>query len=321
MHRGFSIFSGLALTLISVSASAQAYPAKPVRLLVGYPAGGAVDVTSRVIAERLGTLLGQQVVVDNRPGATGNIAADILAKSPPDGYTIYMGTAINAVSVSLFKNLPYDPVRDFAPVSLAVTTPSILVVNPSVPARSVKELVAIAKKSPGTLTYATTGSGSSPHLCAEMLSTLAGIKMLHIPYKGGAPAVTDLLGGHVDLSFSNTASVIPHMKTGRLRALAVTSPKRFFQAPEVPTMIEAGYPGFVQVAWYGVMAPAATPSAIVNRLNAEIGKILQMPDAREILANQGLEAQASTPAELARRLKEDIGIYAKVLKDAGVKPE
>ena len=311
----------LAVALLSTAAAAQQYPSKPVRLLVGYPAGGAVDVTSRVIAERLGAILGQQVVVDNRPGATGNIAADLLAKSPPDGYTIYMGTSINAVSVSLFKNLPYDPVRDFAPVSLAVTTPSILVVNPSVPARSVKELVALAKKSPGTLTYATTGAGSSPHLCAEMLSTLAGIKMLHIPYKGGAPAVTDLLGGHVDLSFSNTASVIPHMKTGRLRALAVTSPKRFFQAPEVPTMIEAGYPGFVQVAWYGVMAPAGTPAAIVSRLNAEIGKILQMPDAREILANQGLEAQASTPTELARRLKDDIGIYAKVLKDAGVKPE
>jgi len=321
MRKFSSVLAGFTLAALSAAASAQGYPSKPVRLLVGYPAGGAVDVTSRVIAERLGTLIGQQVVVDNRPGATGNIAAEILAKSPPDGYTIYMGTVINAVSVSLFKNLAYDPVRDFAPVSLAVTTPSILVVNSTVPASTVKELVALAKKSPGKLTYATTGAGSSPHLCAEMLSTMAGIKMLHVPYKGGAPAVTDLLGGHVDLSFSNTASVIPHMKTGRVRALAVTSPKRFFQAPEVPTMIEAGYPNFVQVAWYGVMAPAGTPAPIVNRLSADIAKILQMPDARDILASQGLEAQASTPAELARRLKDDIGIYAKVLKDAGVKPE
>ena len=310
-----------ALAIVSGASSGQSYPVKPVRMLVGYPAGGSVDATARVIAERLGPLVGQQVIVDNRPGATGNIAADLLVKSPPDGYTLYMGTIINAVSVSLFRNLAYDPVRDFAPVSLTVTTPSILVINPSIPAKTVKELVALARRNPGKMTYATTGPGSSPHLCAEMMSTMAGIKMIHVPYKGGAPATADLLGGHVDLSFSNTASAIPHMKTGRLRALAVTSAKRFFQTPEVPTMVEAGYPDFVMVAWYGVMAPANTPAPIVNRLNAEIAKILQMPDAREMLATQGLEAQSSTPAELAKRLKDDIGIYARVLKDAGVKPE
>ena len=321
MRSVFTTAVAVALGVASAAALAQSYPLKPIRLLVGYPAGGSVDATSRVIAERLGPLVGQQVIVDNRPGATGNIAADLLVKAPPDGYTLYMGTVINAVSVSLFKSLPYDPVRDFAPVSLTVTTPSILVVNPSIPAKTVKELVAVARKNPGKLTYATTGPGSSPHLCAEMMSSMAGIKMVHVPYKGGAPATADLLGGHVDLSFSNTASAIPHMKTGRLRALAVTSPKRFFQVPEVPTMIESGYPDFNMVAWYGVMAPAGTPAAIVNRLSAEIGKILQMPDAREMLATQGLEAQSSTPAELAKRLKDDIAVYAKVLKDAGVKPE
>jgi tripartite-type tricarboxylate transporter receptor subunit TctC len=304
-----------------VFAQSAGFPSKPLRMLVGYPAGGSVDVTARVVSERLGSVLGQQVVVDNRPGATGNIAAELLAKAPPDGHTLYMGTSINAVSVSLFRSLGYDPLRDFAPVSNAVTTPSMLVVNPSVPARNVREFVALAKQRPGKLTYATTGTGSSPHLCAELLSTLAGIRMLHVPYKGGAPAITDLLGGHVDLSFSNIVSAIPHVKSGRMRALAVTGKTRFAQTPDVPTMVESGYPDFVLVAWYGVIAPAATPAPVVERLSTEIGRILQRADVKDLLGVQGLDATPTTPAELARMLRDDIAFYAKILKAAGVKPE
>ena len=307
--------------LAAAPALAQAYPNKPVRMLVGYPPGGSVDASARVVAERLGPLLGETVLVENRAGATGNIAAEALTKAAPDGYTIYMGTTINAVSVSLFKNLPYDPVRDFAPVSKVVVSPSILVVHPSVPANNVRELVAYAKANPGKLAYASTGAGSSPHLCAELFASLAGIQMLHVPYKGGAPAMTDLLGGQVALSFSNPTSITPHMASGRIRALAVTTAKRYANLPALPTMIEEGYPDFDLSAWYGVMAPAGTPTEIINRLNTEIGKILRMAEVQALLAAQGLEAQASTPAELARELKDDIVKFAKLLNDAGVKPQ
>ena len=216
-----------ALGFAAVTALAQTYPNRPIRMLVGYPPGGSVDASARILAERLGPLLGQTVLVENRAGATGNIAVEALAKAPPDGYTIYMGTTINAVSVSLFKNLPYDPVRDFAPVSKVVVSPSILVVHPSVPANNVRELVAYARANPGKLAYTSTGAGSSPHLCAELFSSLAGIKMLHVPYKGGAPAMTDLLGGQVALTFSNPTSITPHLASGRIRALAVTTAKRY----------------------------------------------------------------------------------------------
>lgn len=305
----------------SAQSSGSDYPTKPIRMLVGYSPGGAVDVTARLIAERLGIVLGKQVVIDTRLGASGNIAAELAAKSAPDGHTLYMATSINAVSASLFKDLRYDPLRDFAPISLAITTPSILVVNPSVPAKSVRELVDLAKSRPGKLTYATTGVGSSAHLGAEILSSLTGIKMLQVPYKGGSQTIVDLVGGQVDLSFANTLGAMPHVKTGRLRALAVTSARRFFQAPDVPTMIEAGFPTFVQVAWYGVMAPAGTPEPIVRRLNAEITRILQLQDVKELLASQGVYAQPSTPEELMKMLSSDIVRYAKLLKDAGIRPE
>ena len=300
---------------------AQAYPTRPVRMLVGYSPGGSVDATARIIAERLGPALGQTVVVENIAGATGNIAADRLAKSAPDGYTLYMGTSINAVSVSLFKSLPYDPARDFAPISRTVVSPNVLVVHPSVPANNVRELVAYAKANPGKLTYASTGPGSSPHLCAELLSSLAGIRMLHVPYKGGAPAMTDLLGGQVALSFSNPTSIVPHLKTGRIRALAVTTAKRYSNLPDLPTLVEEGYPDFDLSAWYGVMAPTGTPADIIQRLNTEIVRILRIPEVRDTLAAQGLEAQPSTPAELAKELRDDIARYAKLLRDAGVQPQ
>ena len=266
-------------------------------------------------------MLGQTVVVENKPGATGNIAADTLAKATPDGYTIYMATSINAVSVSLFKNLPYHPVRDFASISKVVSSPSVLAVHPSVPAKNVKELVAYAKANPGKLTAATTGPGSSPHLCAALLSSLAGIKMVDVPYKGGSQVVPDLLGGQVDLSFSNPTSVIQHAEKGGVRILAVTSATRFSQMPNTPTMAEEGYPDFDMSAWYGLAAPVGTPKAIVDKLSAAVNKILKQPDVIKQLATQGLEATPSTPEEMAASFKSDIDMYAKLLKDSGVNPQ
>ena len=309
-----------ALSIVAVPGQAQQYPAKPITFLVGYSPGGSVDTTARIIAERLGQLIHQPVVVTNRPGATGNIAADVAAKATPDGYTIYLGTSINAVSVSLFKSLPYDPVKDFVPVSKVVIAPSILVVSPAVPAKNVKELVALAKASPGKLSYATTGPGSSPHLCAELLSMLAGIKMLHVPYKGGTDAIQDLVNDRVNLTFSNPTSVMQLVESGKVRALAVTTAKRFSQMPQLPTMIDEGYPDFDLSAWYGVFAPHGTPPQIVELLNANLAKILAMPDVKEILAKQGLEAAPSSPEALGLELKKDIATYGKLLRDADVQP-
>jgi tripartite-type tricarboxylate transporter receptor subunit TctC len=308
------------LCIVAAAAHSQQYPAKPITFLVGYPPGGSVDASARIVAERLSEVLKQPVVVTNRPGASGNIAADVAAKSAPDGYTVYMGTTINAVSVSLFKSLPYDPVKDFVPISKIVEVPSILVVSPDVPAKNVKELVAYARANPGKLSYATTGPGSSPHLCAELLSTLAGIKMLHVPYKGGGEAMQDLVSGRVNLTFSNPTSVMQLVESGRIRALAVTTAKRFSQMPSLPTMIDEGYPDFDLSAWYGLLAPRGTPPQIVDLLNANLAKILAMPDVKELLAKQGLEAAASSPEALGSELKSDIAKFGKLLRDAGVQP-
>lgn len=297
------------------------YPNKPIKMLVGYSAGGAVDATARAIAERLGPALGTTVVVENRVGATGNIAADLAARSAPDGYTLFMSTSITTVSLSLVKNLSYHPLNSFAPISRAIYATNVLVVHPSVPANNVKELVAHAKANPGKVTYATTGAGGSPHLAAELLSQQAGIKMVHVPYKGGAPAMADLLGGHVDISFSNPTSVMPHIATGKIRGLATTGGTRFPGLAQLPTMIEEGYPDFNLSAWYGVVAPAGTPPEIVKRLNTEIVKILKDPEVKAQLLKQGLEATPSTPEEMAAEIKSDIDKYAKVLKAAGIEAQ
>lgn len=312
---------GLLGALLAAPASAQDYPSKPIRLLVGYSPGGSVDASARLIAERLGPMLGQTVVVDNKPGATGNIAADMLARSAPDGYTIYMATSINAVSVSLFKSLNYHPVRDFASISKVVSVPNVLAVNPKVPAKNVQELVAYAKANPGKLTAATTGPGSSPHLCVALLSSLTGIKVVDVPYKGGSQVMPDLLSGQVDLSFSNPTSVIQHGERGTLRILAVTTATRFSQMPNTPTMIESGFPDFDLSGWYGLAAPAGTPKAIIDKLNAAVTRILRQPDVVKALLVQGLEATPSTPAEMSDTFATDIGKYAKLLKDSGVEPQ
>ncbi|MBI3371007.1 MAG: tripartite tricarboxylate transporter substrate binding protein [Betaproteobacteria bacterium] len=300
------------------AAKADAYPVKPVRMILGFPAGGSVDIAARIIGPRLSERLGQQVIVDNRPGSTGNIAAELAAKAAPDGYTLYMATSVNAVSMSLFKSLPYHPVKDFDPVSLCVTTSYMLVVNPGVPAKSVQELVALAKAKPGTLNYATTGNGSPAHLSAELLKLMAGINLVHVPYKGGPQATTDLLGGQVQLTFSNIPSVLPHVKSEKLRALAVTSAQRTPLAPNLPTVAESGYPGFEVLSWYGVMAPKGTPKPVIDRLNAELVGVLALADVKEQLSVQGLEAASNSPQQFAAFFDSEIGKYAKLIKEANI---
>jgi tripartite-type tricarboxylate transporter receptor subunit TctC len=298
-----------------------AYPAKPVRVLVGYPAGGAVDATTRVVTQPLAERLGQPVVVDNRAGNTGNIAGDMLAKAPADGYTLYMATGINAVSVSLFKHLPFDPLRDFAPISRCITTTSVLVVTNGLPVRSVQELVAYAKANPGKLNYATTGAGGSPHLAAELLASMAGIRMVHVPYKGGPQSMQELVAGGVQLSFANIPNALPLARAGRIRALAITGAKRTPLAPDLPTIAESGYPGYDLDVWYGLVAPAKTPRPIIDRLNREVVAVLGMREIQSMLAAQGLDAAPSTPEELAAELRNDVKKYAKILRDAGIEPQ
>lgn len=299
----------------------QSYPNKPIKILVGYPAGGATDASARAIADQLGSALGQPVIVENRAGATGNIAAEAAARSAPDGYTLFLSTSVTTASLSLVKKLGYHPLDSFAPISRVVSLTSVLVTNPAVPAKDVNELVAYAKANPGKLTYASSGIGSSPHLAGALFSMLADIRMLHVPYKGGAQAMTDLLGGHVALSFSNPTSVMPHIATGKVRGFAVTGPSRFAGLPELPTMVESGYPDFVLTAWYGLVAPAGTPPEIVKRLNAEVVKILNNPEVKSQLLKEGQEASPSTPDELRDEIKADIVTYAKILKAAGIEPE
>jgi tripartite-type tricarboxylate transporter receptor subunit TctC len=308
-------------TGLATSAHAQNYPAKPIRMVVGYPPGGGTDIVGRMVAQKLSDTLGQTVVIDNRGGAAGSIGTEIAAKSVPDGYTILMGNvAPNAINVSLYSKLGYDPVKDFEPVSLVASTPNILVVQPLFPAKTVPELIALAKAKPGTLNYPSAGLGSSSHLAGELFDNLAGVKMVHIPYKGGGPALTDLLGGQVQLMFATMPAAMPHVRSGRLRAIAVTSVKRSQALPELPTIGET-LKGYDASTWYGVLAPARTPRAIVTRLYDEIVKVLAVADTRDKLLAQGFEPVGSMPAEFAAYIKSEIAKWGKVIKAAGIKPE
>ena len=303
-------------------AKAQDYPTKPIRLVVPFAAGGATDVLARLVGERLTASLGQQVVVDNRPGAGGNIGSDLVARAEPDGYTILMGAVgTHAINPSLYPKMPYDPVKDFAPVTLVASVPNVLVVNPEVPANSVQELIDLAKAKPGELNFASSGNGTSIHLSGELFKAMTGTDIVHVPYKGSGPAVTDLLGGQVQMMFDNMPSSLPHVKAGKLRALGVTSAKRSPALPEVPTIAEAGVPGYDATSWFGILAPAGTPEPVVTRLQGAIVQALGEPEMRQRMADLGAEPVGDTPAEFGQFIAAEIAKWAKVVNDAGVKLE
>ncbi len=318
-----------AMLYAATSASAQvtsagseaAYPARSIRVIVGFPPGSGADITARLIGARAGQALGQQVIVDNRPGAASNIAAELAAKSPPDGYTLFIGTVANTINATLYPRLPFDFARDFAPVALTTAAPNVLVVHPSVPARSVKELVALAKSRPGQLNFASAGTGTAPHLSGELFKAMTGVSMVHIPYKGSPPAVTDLMAGEVALMFSPSSSVLPHVKTGRLRALAVTTASRLPSLPDLPTVAESGLKGYETITWFGFVAPAKTPPAIVTRLNAEIVKVLALPEVRNPFAIQGIEVLGGTPEQFASYIRDEIAKWAKVIRLSGARAD
>jgi tripartite-type tricarboxylate transporter receptor subunit TctC len=294
------------------------YPTKPVRLVVPFPAGGTTDILARAVAQKLSAAWGRQMIVDNRPGAGGNIGSDLVAKSAPDGYTLLMGTVgTHAINPSLYKNMPYDHVKDFAPVILVAGVPNVLVVNPSLPVHSVPELIAYAKANPGKLNFASSGNGTSIHLSGELFKAMTGVEMTHVPYKGSAPALTDLIGGQVQLMFDNLPSSLPFIKAGKLRALAVTSGARAAALPNLPTLAESGLPGFEASSWFGVLAPAGTPRDIVAKLNGAIAGWLASPEAKEKLLAQGAIAAGGAPDDFARHIGAETSKWAKVVKASG----
>jgi tripartite-type tricarboxylate transporter receptor subunit TctC len=307
---------------IASAAAQTAYPSRPLRLVSPFPPGGVVDTVSRVVAQKLSESLGQPVVVENKVGAGGNIAAEFVSKAVPDGYTLLMGSiATHAINVSLYSRMPYDAERDFAPVSLAATNTNLVVVNPSFPVRSIAELIVYAKANPGKLNYGTAGSGTAQHLAGELFKTTAGIDMVHVPYKGAAPGISDLLAGQIPLMFVDISISLPHVRAGRLRALAVTAGKRVPQLPEVPAVAESGMLGFEVNAWFGVFVPAGTPREIVNRLNADIVRGLAAPDVRERLLALGVEPVTSTPEQFAAFVKSEIAKWGRIVKISGARAD
>ena len=312
----------LLLAAATVVQAQQVYPSRPIRFIVPYTPGGLGDSFARAVGEPLAKRLGQPVVIDNRPGASQAIGAEATAKAPPDGHTLFMGTQSGLVINTIArKNLPYDPVRDLAPVSMLFTTPLYLVVHPSVPAHSVKELIALARARPGQLTFASIGNGSSQHLAGEMLRARGKIDIVHVPYKGSSPAMTDLLGGQVDLMFEGGVSSLPHAKSGKLRALATTGRRRADAMPELPTMVESGVADFEFTVWFALVAPAGTPRPIIERLNREVGGVLRMRELKEKFAPAGIEITPSTPEQLGERIRADFPYYGKLMHDAGIQPE
>ena len=305
-------------TLLASAAAAQTYPSKPIRIVTPYAPGGTADIMARLVAQKLTEAWGQQVVVDNRPGASGMIGADIVAKAAPDGYTILAAYVTEiAIVPSLYPKAAYDPVKDLAPVAVTALTPMILVMTPSVPATNVKELVALAKSKPKQIAYASAGNGSPAHLAGELLQRAAGIELTHVPYKGGGQALTDTLAGHTAFFFSSMPSAMPHIKAGKLRAIAVSSAKRSSAAPEVSSVAEAGGFEFDIGAWNGVFAPAATPKEIINRLNAEIIRGLNSPDVRERLAREGADTAAHSAEQFGSFVRAEVAKFAKIIKDSG----
>ena len=320
MKQWMQWFAAAALAACAAGASAQGFPSKQVRIIVPQAPGGASDALSRIIANKLGEKWGQQVIVENRAGAGGNIGTLEAAKSPADGHTLLLGyIGTHAINPSLYQNLPWDPIRDFVPVATLAAVPFVVVVNPGLAANNTQELIASAKAANGKLTYSSAGNGSVNHLLGEMFDSAAGVKMTHIPYKGAGPALADLIGGQVQVSFTSMPSVIGHIKSGKLRAIAVTSRARSDTLPELPTLAESGLAGFDVNPWFGLLAPAGTPAAVVSQLNREINELLATADLRARFAGQGAVPLATSPAEFAALLKQDIEKWAQVVKDSGAK--
>lgn len=311
-----------AVPVFAGTAWAQQYPVKPVRFIIPQAAGGSTDTLSRIVGQKLSDALGQQVIADNRAGANGIIGTDLVAKAPGDGYTLLAGgTATISINVSLYKKIPYDPQKDFTPVANIAWSTSVLVVHPSVPAKTIADLIALAKAKPGDLRYASAGIGSSPHLSTEVFRTMTGTNVVHVPYKGSTPGVTATVTGETSFMFTGIASVLGHVKGGRLRALSVNGPKRSPALPEVPTASDSGLPGFEVDFWIGILAPAGTPAAVVTRLNAEVNRILAQEDVRERLIVLGTDPIGGSPQQFAALIRKDIARWAEAIKASGVKPE
>jgi len=310
-----------ALALLAAGAHAQTYPAKLIRWIVPFPPGGSTDLLARVVGQKLTESWGQTVVVENRGGAGGTVGAAEAAKATPDGYTLFMGAIHHTIATSAYPKLPYDFQRDFAPITVVAIVPNVLVVNPSIPAKTVPELIAHAKANPGKLTYGSAGMGTAHHLIGEVFNSRAGVDILHVPYKGSAPAIADLIGGQVSIMYDTVASCLPHVKAGKIRALAVATAKRSSALPDVPTIAEAALPGFEVTTWFGALAPAKTPKELIAKLNAEIVKILAMPDVRKRLLDAGAEPVGNTPEQMAAQIKRETEEYAKVVKQAKIVAE
>ena len=319
--RQIALLVMVAAAVLAVPAAAQDYPNRPIKFVVPYPPGGGTDVVARIVNEPLATELGEPIIIDNRGGAAGNLGTDIVAKAPADGYTVLFTLSSHTINPKLYEKLPFDVEHDFVPVSLVALIPQILVVNPSVPITSVKELIAYAKANPGKLNYASVGIGSPGHIAGELFKLKTGIDMVHVPYKGGGPAVVDTIGGQVQLLFVSMPAAWQHVKSGRLRALAVTSAKRSVTAPDVPTIAESGVPDFVVDSWYGALAPAKTPPAVVAKLTAAFTKVLENPQVKERLLAQGAEAAPLPPPEFDRMMKDELAKWDVVIKTAKIKPE
>ena len=308
------------LALPALPASGEpAWPARPVKLVVGYAAGGATDVLARLVAVRLGEQLGQPFVVDNRAGANSNVGAEVVAKAPPDGYTLYVYTIANTINATLYDKLGYDPVKDFEPVGMIAKIPNVLVVNPRLPVKTVADYIRFARESSTGITFASSGAGSSIHLSGELFRMRSGSNMLHVPYRGSAPAITDLLGGQVQSMFDNTPSALPHVKAGRLRAIAVTSARRLPSLPDVPTIAEAGFPGFDVQSWFAIAAPAGTPRAVVEKLNAALNKALAAPDVRQRMDDLAATPEPGTPEQLRTFMLAEIRRWHDVVQQSGVR--
>jgi tripartite-type tricarboxylate transporter receptor subunit TctC len=320
MRSSRNLLAGLVLAALCGTAAAQNYPAKTVRMVVGYPPGGPTDVIARLVSQKLTQALGQQVIVDNRPGASGMIGAELTVRAAPDGYTLLMVPVTYAVTPSLFAKMTYDVEKDLAPVAQVAAAPFILVVHPTLPVKTVKDLITLDRRNPGQINFASASTGGMPHLAGELFNSMTGTKLVHIPYKGAAPATTDLISGQVTLMFNNMLSAMPQVKAGRLRAVAVTSTKRSAAAPELPTIAET-VPGYEASGWYGAFAPAATPRDIINRLNTEMNRAMKMPDVIQRLAGDGVEAVGTTPEQFAAYLKQEVAKWGKVVKASGAKAD